>query len=323
MPPTRTSQLFLALAISAIAIHGLLAQVTNPILDHPDPFITWQPAGGNYLLLATAGNNITIWHGATIRTVAHDSKMVFEPQDGMMGLMSPTLWNMDGHWWIYFAARYPPGPQGIFVLESETDDPLGTYAFKGKLELGRPVIDPSMLSVAGKTYLMYVSVDGGENAIRMVELAHPMQPIGTSTLITRPDKPWEMGVIYSNYPVTEGPTALYHEGKTFIVYSASNTMSAANYCLGLLTFAGGDPLRAKNWMKTGPVFKTDEEHGIFSPGRATFALSRDGKTYWFLYHAKAHPETTMDGRSTRLQTFTWGADGLPEFHVLRPDGPIE
>ena len=313
--------LLLVLGVCALTSHRLQAQISNPILNHPDPFITWQPVDGNYLLLATAGNNITLWHGATVPTVASDSKTVFAPQDGMTGLMSPTLWKMEGHWWIYFAARYPPGPEGIFVLESETGDPLGSYTFRGKLDLGRPVIDPSLLILAGKQYLMYVSVDGGENAIRMVELAHPMQPIGPRTLITQPERPWERGVIHNNYPVTEGPTALYHDGQTFIVYSASNTMSAANYCLGLLTFTGGDPLQAKNWLKTGPVFQSDPEHGIFSPGRATFALSRDGKTYWLLYHAKAHPEITMAGRFTRLQTFTWTADGMPDFGVPRPDNP--
>ena len=147
--------------------------------------------------------------------------------------------------------------------------------------------------------------------------------VGPKVLITQPEKPWEKGVIHNNYPVTEGPTALYHEGRTFIVYSASNTMSAANYCLGLLTYAGGDPLQARSWVKTGPVFRSDLEHDIFSPGRATFALSRDGKTYWLLYHAKSRPEITMDGRSIRLQIFRWGADGMPEFGVPRPNVPIQ
>ena len=307
----------------ALKIPPLGAQITNPILNHPDPFITWQPIDGNYLLLATTGKNITIWHGATVPTVAHDSTTVFEPRDGMVGLMSPTLWKIEGHWWIYFAARYLPGPEGIYALESRTEDALGSYTFRGKLDLGRPVIDPSLLIVAGRRYLMYVSVDGGENAIRMVELAHPMQPVGPRVLITQPERPWEKGVIHNNYPVTEGPTALYHEGRTFIVYSASNTMSAANYCLGLLTYAGGDPLQARSWVKTGPVFRSDPEHGVFSPGRATFALSRDGKTYWLLYHAKSRPEITMDGRSIRLQVFRWGADGMPEFGVPRPDVPTQ
>jgi len=259
----------------------------NPILPHADPFITLHPVNGRYLLLATTGRNITIWSGKTIPTAASESKVVFTPTDGMDQLWSPTLWKMDGRWWIYFTARQPGGEHAIYVLESDTADALGSYALKGSLKLGRPTIDPSVLTVKGANYLMYVTVDRGENAIQMVRLASPMQPSGSSSLIAEPEYPWEKGAGSSrNYPVDEGPTALYHGGKVFVVFSAS----VAN--------------------------------NIFGPGRGTFGMAADGSA-WLLYAAKSTDAPNADNREIRAQPFTWNADGTPNFGAPRKGGPID
>lgn len=314
----RFNRIFWALPL--VWIGTARAEVHNPILDHPDPFITYHLIDGKRLLLATTGSNITIWYGPSIPLAATNSKVVYAPADGMIDMMSPTIWSIDGHWWIYFAGRYPNTPQGIYALRSDTDDPLGSYSFRGNVKLGHPSIDPSLLLLGGKMFLMTASVDGGENAVRMVQLAHPMEPVGPDALITQPTQPWELGAMPNHYPVAEGPTALYHAGKTFIVYSASNTKSA-HYCMGLLSYTGGDPLRAGSWTKSGPVFQSDPAHGIFSPGRGSFAESVDHK-YWMLYHAKASDAVTMAGRSTRAQTFTWNADGTPDFGRPRSDSSV-
>jgi uncharacterized protein (TIGR03435 family) len=303
---------------------GLLAQAAaNPILPHADPFITLHPVKGRYLLLATTGHNITIWSGKTIPTAASEEKVVFAPTDGLEQLWSPTLWQMEGHWWIYFTARPPGGEHAIYVLESDTADALGSYSFKGALNLGRPAIDPSVLTVKGVNYLMYVTVDRGENAIQMVRLEKPMEPLGAASLIAEPEYPWEKGAGSSRtYPVDEGPTALYHEGKVFVVFSASDTASPL-YCLGLLTFQGGDPLDRKSWTKDArPVFSASPENNIFGPGRATFAMGADG-VWWLLYAAKSTDAPTAANREVRAQRFTWNADGTPNFGMPVKDGPIE
>jgi GH43 family beta-xylosidase len=160
---------------------------------------------------------------------------------------------------------------------------------------------------------MYVTVDRGENAINMVRLAEPMQPAGDQALIAEPEYPWEKGAgSTKNYPVDEGPTALYHTGRTFIVFSGSDT-AAPVYCLGLLTFRGGDPLNRKNWMKTPrPVFTASPANGVYGPGRGTFAHAADGSD-WLLYAAKSTDAATAAHRETRAQRFTWNADGSPVF----------
>ena len=316
-------RLLVSLALLAAVVSGTAQTAKNPILDHADPFITPHPVAGRYLLLATTGENITIWSGPTVETAAMDPKTVFTPSNGLRELWSPTLWHMDGRWWIYFTAAMPGKQHAIYMLESETDNALGSYSFKGALDLGgHASIDPSVLTVGGMPYLMYVTVDSGANEIYLTRLAGPMQPAGAASLIAKPEYPWEKGAGSTrNYPVGEGPTALYHAGRTFVVFSASDTASP-RYCLGLLTFKGGDPLQATNWVKSPePVFAASPEHGIWGPGRGTFAVGRYGAD-WLLYAAKSTDAPTAQGRSTRAQRFTWKKDGTPEFGVPATDGMI-
>ena len=314
----------LFIILSAVFRFSCVAQASsNPILPNADPFITLNPVQGKFLLLATTGRNITIWSGPTVQTAAAHEKVVFSPTDGLTQLWSPTIWKIGGKWWIYFTAREPGKEHAIYVLESETSDPLSSYAFRGALDLGRPAIDPSLLTVKNVNYLMYVTVDGGQNAINMVRLASPMEPVGEKALITEPTYPWEKGVgSIKNYPVSEGPTALYHKGHTFIVYSGSDTASPV-YCLGLLTFKGGDPLDKGNWDKTPhPVFEALPANGIYGPGRGTFAHAQDGSD-WLLYAAKNTDTPTASQRQTRAQPFTWNNDATPNFGVPLRDGEIQ
>jgi GH43 family beta-xylosidase len=305
-----------------LSLCGVAQVASNPILPNADPFITLHPVHGKYLLLATSGHNVTMWSGPTIPTASTNNKVLFTPTDGLTQLWSPTIWEMSGRWWIYFTAKAPGKEHAIYVLESETSDPMGNYTFRGALDLGRPAIDPSLLTVKGVNYLMYVTVDRGQNAINIVRLASPMEPAGEKALIAEPTYPWEKGAgSTKNYPVSEGPTALYHKGHTFVVYSGSDTASP-KYCLGLLSFKGDDPLDRKNWVKTDhPVFEASPENGIYGPGRGTFAHSADGSD-WLLYAAKSSDGPTSAHRQTRAQMFTWNADGTPNFGIPLKDGEI-
>src|SRR5207302_5210876 len=111
-----------------------------------------------------------------------------------------------------------------------------------------------LLELDNKLYLMYV-LEKGSNAVYLAPMSDALTVSGEPRLVIDPDQPWEQGdQAYSHYPVAEGPEALYHDGKTFIVYSGSDTGNY-NYCLGLMTYKGGDPLEAKSWEKKGPVFQ--------------------------------------------------------------------
>jgi GH43 family beta-xylosidase len=309
---------------SVCLVGAALAQASNPILSHPDPFITLDPAtsDGQYVLAAT-GNNITLWSGPTPATASATPHVIYTPKAGMTQTWSPTIWKIDGHWWVYFTAQELPARHKIYVLESDTDDVLGHYSFKGALETGRQSIDPSLLVVGDSRYLMYVTVDSGANDIYIRKLKTPTEFDGKAALIAHPEAGWEKGEgSTKNYPVNEGPTALYHDGKTFIVFSASDTASP-RYCLGLLTLMGTNPMDPKDWTKTPhPVFAWSPANGIYGPGRGTFAKGKDG-SMWLLYAAKTTDAPNAGHRETRAQRFTWNADGSPNFGAPVKDGSIQ
>ncbi len=296
------------------------AKLTNPVLDHADPFITRD--NGMYLLLATTGNNITIWSGPRMEELARSPKVVWTPspadpqQIPLTQVWSPTLWKFDNRWWIYFTATTDGANSGhgIYALESSAGDPLGPYTFAGKVDTGQPSIDPSVLRAGDKSYLMFVSVTGGHNAVWIAPLSNPLTLARKANLLIYPDKPWEQGKgSSSSLPVAEGPTALYHDGRTFIVYSGSHTASPV-YCLGLFAYSGkGEITDPDNWRKSGPVFEQSAKDGVYGPGRGTFTTSPDGRENWILYAAKTSSEFTGRGRSVRAQQFTYGADGAPNF----------
>lgn len=115
-------------------------------------------------------------------------QLVFTAPTGMTQVWSPTLWQMDGRWWIYFTAQVN-GQHGIFALGSDTADVLGTYSYMGELDTCSASIDPSLLQFNNAQYLMYVTVDSGENAIWIHKLATPMAFDGNATLIAAPPIP--------------------------------------------------------------------------------------------------------------------------------------
>jgi GH43 family beta-xylosidase len=108
--------------VGAIILVGVaMAQTANPILPHADPFITFDPVtrDGQYVLTAT-GRDIPLWSGPTPATAAKNHRVVFVAKDGMTQIWSPTVWKIDGDWWVYFTAQMPSEKHKIYVLRSDT-----------------------------------------------------------------------------------------------------------------------------------------------------------------------------------------------------------
>jgi len=139
--------------------------------------------------------------------------------------------------------------------------------------------------------------------------------------ISQPEYPWEK----VRFAVNEGPAVIVRHGRVWVTYSAAGT--GAEYCLGLLSAsADADLLEPKSWRKSPvPVFATSEAHRIYGPGHNSFTTAPDG-TDLLVYHARSYRDIPGDpladpNRHTRVQPFTWRADGSPDFGAPRPDDP--
>jgi GH43 family beta-xylosidase len=228
-------------------------------------------------------------------------------------IWSPELQFLDGKWYIYFALyNGNAGQERIYVIESVSDDPQGRYVFKGKLagSTDHWAIDGTVLEMpGGERYFVWSGWEGHANASQNIYIAGMSNPWTISTdrsCISRPEYDWEK----RGYPyVNEGPQALVRDGRVFIIYSASGSWTD-DYCLGQLTYLGGNPLEPSSWRKEPePVFKKTAT--IFGPGHCSFVRDETGKD-WIIYHA-ARSSGAGWARQVRAKPFGWKENGSPDF----------
>ena len=197
-------------------------------------------------------------------------------------------------------------------------DPRDPFVLKSKLAApeDRWAIDGTVLEMPnGKLYFIWSGWRGTENVAQSLYIApmsNPWTISGNRVRISRPEYSWEKNWL----PINEGPETLWHGNKLFVIYSASAFWT--DYCLGQLTWTGGDVMDPKSWVKSPvPVFSgTASVHG---PGHCSFVQSPDDKEDWIIYHALIDPGSSHQ-RDVRIQPFSWNKDGSPHFGVPVPAG---
>ncbi len=303
----------------------------NPLLPNgPDPWVV--TANGFYYYMNTTGVNLTIRRTRDITDLARaEVKTVWTaPSSGPYSkdIWAPELHQMDGKWYIYFAADDGRNENHrIYVIENGSADPLdGAWTFRGKVgdSTDRWAIDASVFEDHGRKYMVWSGWEGdtdGEQRIYIAHLKNPWTVDSPRSLISFPKYPWEHVGDLPDRPavphveVNEGPEILLHGDRIFLVYSGSACWTDY-YELGVVAAtAGADLLNSASWVKFDhPFFKQDREHGVFGPGHNGFFRSPDGTEDWIIYHANAASgQGCGNHRSPRIQKFTWNEDGTPNF----------
>jgi GH43 family beta-xylosidase len=298
------------------------ATFRNPLNDSgPDPWMTYY--NGSYYLATTTWSQP--WTGLTMRrasTIAELKKAIpvkiwedWTPER-CCNFWAPVFFLLNGPNGLRWYGYYSGGPTGccdnqrMHVVESVGMDPLGPYTYKAQLKDSTDdrSIDPSVLQLNGSLYLLFSSRVDSEQRIFIAPMNNPWTISGYRVLLSAPTYSWEK----ETRSVNQGPVALKHDGKTFIIYSASYC-GGPGYKLGMLTYNGGDPLLTDSWTKSpNPVFQGTSE--VFSPGHNTFFKSPDGTEDWIVYHANSSSSGSCDmNRTSRIQKFTWNSDGTPNF----------
>ncbi len=299
----------------------------NPLLQSgPDPWVTQKDT--TYYYMNTLGNRLGIYATGKMSALGTASlKTVWTPPasgDYSKEIWAPEIHNLNGKWFIYFAADDGDNlHHRVYAVECDDSDPsTGTWTFNGKIADTANdfwAIDASVFTYQNQLYMIWSGWPGKVNVQQNIYIAKMKDPLtidGQRVLISTPEKDWEkMGAPPA---VNEGPEGLIGPtGRLFITYSASGCWTD-NYALGLLTLkTGGDPLTPGDWSKSaGPVFSGVAANGAFAPGHNGFFKSRDGSEDWLLYHANpAAGLGCRDSRSPRMQKFSWTSDGAPDFGV--------
>jgi GH43 family beta-xylosidase len=291
---------------------------TNPIVRHgQDPWVIRRDS--KYYFCQSRSDGVWVNTATNLEDIGKGrGKCVWRPYRGTAysaEVWAPELHYLQGKWYIYVAADSGNNSNHrMYVLEATSQDPQKPFILKGKIAApsDRWAIDGTVLEMPdGKLYFIWSGWKGAENAAQdlyIAPMSNPWTISGERVRISHPEYPWEK----NGLPINEGPETLWNGNHLFIIYSASGYWTD-HYCLGQLTWNGGDVCNPKSWVKSPvPVFSGTST--VFAPGHCSFVKSPDGKEDWIIYHA--HISANSDGaRDVRIQPFTWNPDGSPRFGV--------
>lgn len=247
-----------------------------------------------------------------------------------------------------------------YVLKSATDDLQGPWINPETGEENVPAkfrsdtfdyvnerdwtAGQSTMRYNGEVYALYIVQTGrGTAAFKqtmcMSKMKNPWTVTGAIVELVNPEYDWEReGYGYSSaqniwYPaVIEGATPVNGpNGELFVVYAGSGYWTPG-YCLGQMTFLGGDLFDLNNWKKSPtPIFKKNSE--VCGVGGPCLISSPDGEKHYLLYHAYLGSDTTglrycfMEEYTVDSEGFHVGQDGVPsplstEFTVDVNETPV-
>jgi GH43 family beta-xylosidase len=302
-------------------VPAVLGSYVNPITTSgADPFVLY--TNGYYYFLRTTGGDVRVVRSTTLQSIGSGTEViVFRPNNIIYGnIWAPELHYLDGKWYIYSTGSVVSGQvaQRLFVLEGNSQDPMGAYTFRGILDTSTGQLDATALvrDSDGAKFLVWSQWDDMGQSLYLAPLPNPWT-LGTPRLrISTPTYSWE-----KNGNVNEGPIVLKRGGKTFIVYSASGTWTP-DYCLGLLVNTDGNYTNAASWTKfSNPIFRRRDVNGVYCVGHNSFTRSPGGLENWIVYHGTSDPAGDQTPkRNVRIQKFIWNSDDTPNLDVPLPSG---
>jgi len=293
---------------------------TNPIIPNgADPWLQFYQ--GNYYLTTTT------W----------TSQLVMRKSPTLAGLSTATpiniwseseadrccnFWAFEFHrlmtdhgyrWFVMYTSGTKDNFDGqhLSVIESEGDDPMGPYTYKGSPMPKSWNIDGTYLQLNNQLYLLWSEWQKDEQLLWIAKMSNPWTITGEKKIISHPTHDWEK----VGMKVNEGPEVLQKDGKTFITFSAS-FCNTQDYKLGVMELSGNDPMADNAWHKFDKPF-FEKANGVFGPGHNGFFKSPDGTEDWLVYHGNSSAEQGCgQTRALRAQKFNWHrVDGelLPDF----------
>ncbi|RNI21915.1 glycoside hydrolase family 43 protein [Rufibacter latericius] len=303
-------------------------QFNNPLaVQRADPHV-WKTTDGTYYFVATVPeyDRLEIRRSNTINGIKEAQPVVVwrKHEKGAMGnhIWAPELHQINGKWYIYFAAGSVEDKWAIrkYALSNASADPTkGEWKEEGEI-VSSPnqfTLDATTFEHKGQRYMIWVDRAPAKltnTSLFIARMTSPTTLDDKQVVISSPEHAWET----QGHRVNEAPAVIIRNGKVFVTFSASAT--DANYALGLLwAEESADLLDTASWHKLPePVFYTNERLKRFGPGHNSFIVAEDGKTDVMIYHARDYKEINGEplydpNRHTRARVLRWTKDGMPDF----------
>jgi len=289
-----------------------MREYTNPIIPNKngntaDPYIIRHD--GYYYHCYNRDDGVYISKSRELCDIAKgEEKRVYSGEYSQW--FAPELHFLDGAWYIYVAPLVDGKElHSMVVLENKSKDPMGDYENLGVMKGLEGVwsIDGTVLEHEGRRWCIWTKC----TEMFMTEMASPNSLVGEHIPFCKPEYPYELKT--PDCPVNEGPAVLKRGNKIHVVFSA-NDSKTDEYCLGIMTYSGGDITNMENWKKTKcAVFEKTED--IFGPGHCSFTTVTEQGTEidYIVYHANEESGSGWYGRSVWIQPFHWDENDFPVF----------
>lgn len=301
-------------------------EITNPVHDGGgDPWIIRD--GDAYYYCYSGGDGVCVNQISGLDNITQEGgKKVYTAPAGTMysrEYWAPELHKIGDEWYIYVAADDGDNyNHRMYVLRCRGDKPTDEFEMVGKItdSTDKWAIDGTVLQYKDELYFIWSGWEGDENVAQNLYIAHMSNPWTIDServLLSEPEFTWEK--LGGRPTINEGPATVVKDDTAHIIYSGSGSWSD-HYCLGKLTFRGGDILDPECWEKSEEsVFqKTDK---VFGPGHCSFTTAEDGST-WIVYHANLVSGSGWSGRSIWTQPVAWDGDELILGEPVEPDAVL-
>lgn len=164
-------------------------------------------------------------------------------------------------------------------------------------------LDMTTFTDGGRSY--YAWQQEGSVWIATYDPADPTYLTSDPTQIIVPEFAWDNSI-------AEGPFALKHDDKIFLIYSGS--LVGIDYATGVVVAnQGSDLTDPQSWTKLNyPLQKSDvfNGHWQLGTGHGMFSTDEDGNLL-YVFHAAEYHNGRYGGRDAQVRRVYWRADGLP------------
>ncbi len=309
--------LVVALSLSGLAVaEDAQRTFVNPIYAGQDPYVMKGPDGAYYQAASiNKDRGIAVYRSEGLTTRGIHRVVYRAPDEGKYRaeVWAPEIHYIDGKWYIYTCADDGKNAHHrSIVLEAEGDDPLGSYKIVAELDTSAWAIDATVSKFPnGKMYCVWsgwpvgVAPDSTQHLF-LSEMESPTKLTGPVIDLSTKMYDWE--TVGRPSGLNEGAQFLHHDGKSMIFYAASGSWTP-DYCLGLMTLEGDNPLDATAWTKQPQPFLS-KANEVSGPGHGCMVSSPDGKEDWLVFHSSIDPNGSWN-RCINLKKIDWNDKGLP------------